>query len=271
MNAGVVFEQHIHTQLENSGCVVLDTPSPNDYGADLIVHYQNKSIAIQCKFYSNPVGVNAVQEVLGAINFYGVMAAAVVTNSSFTQQAIQLARANHILLIDGPMLPSLVADQNGHIALFDMFLDGHFDSFSHYGTSDFDMNDIIARYGLSKQQIIRYCLREGMPYYRIGREYYFPLKEVAKWEIQTKYITYGRGDYLFFPAWAEYVEHLKVLLNEARREKDKLRIRLLRKKLKKADVLRPTKWIYIFVFILVFFAVFLLNYFGDYFRSFLMI
>ena len=42
-------------------------------GADLIVRHNGKVIVVQCKRYGNAVGLQAVQEVLGARSFYTLM------------------------------------------------------------------------------------------------------------------------------------------------------------------------------------------------------
>ena len=64
-----------------------------DYGADIIaMGNMFMRIVVQCKHYSKPVGVKAVQEVNAARMYYGTHRAAVATNSTFTKQAKALAR-----------------------------------------------------------------------------------------------------------------------------------------------------------------------------------
>lgn len=64
-----------------------------DYGADVIARgFLFTKIVVQCKHYSKPVGVRAVQEVNAARQYYGASRAAVATNSTFTRQAKQLAK-----------------------------------------------------------------------------------------------------------------------------------------------------------------------------------
>lgn len=70
-------------------------------GADVIAYKDNKKYVIQVKFYNNPVGNKAVQEVVGAIGMYKADKGIVVTNSTFTTSAIELANANNIELING--------------------------------------------------------------------------------------------------------------------------------------------------------------------------
>lgn len=70
-------------------------------GADVIAYKDNLKYVIQVKFYNNPVGNKAVQEVTGAIGMYKADKGIVVTNSTFTPSAVELANANNIELVDG--------------------------------------------------------------------------------------------------------------------------------------------------------------------------
>jgi restriction system protein len=64
-----------------------------DFGADIIARgFLFSKIVVQCKNYSHPVGVRAVQEVNAARRYYGASRAAVATNNTFTKQAIELAK-----------------------------------------------------------------------------------------------------------------------------------------------------------------------------------
>ena len=70
-------------------------------GADVIAYKDGIKFVIQVKFYNNPVGNKAVQEVVASIGMYKANKGMVVTNSTFTSSAIELAEANDIQLIDG--------------------------------------------------------------------------------------------------------------------------------------------------------------------------
>lgn len=70
-------------------------------GADVIAYKDNVKYVIQVKFYNNPVGNKAVQEVVGAIGMYNADKGVVVTNSTFTPSAVELANANNIELVNG--------------------------------------------------------------------------------------------------------------------------------------------------------------------------
>ena len=91
----------------NVECV---TSKSGDQGADVIIEKDNIKYAIQVKYYNNPVGNKAVQEVVAAKSFYKTDKAMVVTNSTFTPQAITLANANDVLLVDGDKLNELIKE-----------------------------------------------------------------------------------------------------------------------------------------------------------------
>lgn len=69
-------------------------------GADVVAYKDNEKYVIQVKFYNNPVGNKAVQEVVGAIGMYKADKGIVVTNSTFTPSAVELANANNVELVD---------------------------------------------------------------------------------------------------------------------------------------------------------------------------
>jgi restriction system protein len=76
----------------------------------LILTKDGHKIAVQAKRYSKPVGVRAVQEALAAAGMYGCERALVVTNRSFTTQAIKLASANDVRLWDRDALVNAILD-----------------------------------------------------------------------------------------------------------------------------------------------------------------
>ena len=75
-----------------------------DMGADLILERRGIRSVVQAKSYSGSVGVKAVQEVVAAKSYYKAREAFVVTNSTFTKSAIDLAEANGVSLWDGDLL-----------------------------------------------------------------------------------------------------------------------------------------------------------------------
>ena len=99
---GVEFETRIANILKQHGFLdVAGTPITGDQGADLIVKINGKAIVIQAKRYQGLVGTKAVQEVIAARHFYSADEAWVITNSSFTPLAKDLAQKSRVALIDG--------------------------------------------------------------------------------------------------------------------------------------------------------------------------
>jgi len=76
------------------------TGNSGDYGVDIVASKRRHRYAVQCKFYSRPVGVAAVQQVVGGMAYYGCDRALVITNSTFTKQARELAMSNEVELLD---------------------------------------------------------------------------------------------------------------------------------------------------------------------------
>ena len=66
-----------------------------------------KRIGLQCKLYGGPVGNKAVQEAHAGKVFYGVDAAGVLTNASFTPSAVTLALATGVKLFSQHDIPDL--------------------------------------------------------------------------------------------------------------------------------------------------------------------
>lgn len=100
--SGYDYEQRVANALKKQGYRdVYVTSKSSDYGADVIAtdRYGNK-VCIQCKHYSSPVGVKAIQEVVAAKGHYGCVKSAVYTNSSFTQRAKNLAFENEVELYE---------------------------------------------------------------------------------------------------------------------------------------------------------------------------
>ncbi len=59
IGSGVEFENYIQDLLNEEGIQTFDTPTSNDYGADIIAKYKEAKIAIQCKFYKRQVGIKS--------------------------------------------------------------------------------------------------------------------------------------------------------------------------------------------------------------------
>lgn len=88
----------------------LESSPSRDQGADLIVSKGGGRTVIQAKFHNGRVSNKAVQEVVAARAHYGAEKAMVVTNSSFTKSAIELALSNDVELWDGGKLRQVVRE-----------------------------------------------------------------------------------------------------------------------------------------------------------------
>jgi len=105
--SGVEFEIYIARILKQFGYHVSGTPTTGNQGADLIAERDGKKVIIQAKRYEGTVGNKAVQEVSGAVSFYGGDEGWVVTNSTFTASAKALAQKTNVRLIDGMRLAAM--------------------------------------------------------------------------------------------------------------------------------------------------------------------
>lgn len=96
---GYGFERYVgHLLLKKGYKNITVTQKSGDFGVDITAERDSIIYAIQCKYYTGPVGVNAVNEVKGGMAHYHAHVGVVITNSSFTKQAIQLAKENKIIL-----------------------------------------------------------------------------------------------------------------------------------------------------------------------------
>ncbi len=99
--SGTEFEDFMAEILHRSGIEVLElTKASGDFGADIIVIHEGERTAVQCKRYSRPIGVKAVQEAISSKDYYKCTKAAVITNSDFTRQARELAAESGVILWD---------------------------------------------------------------------------------------------------------------------------------------------------------------------------
>lgn len=105
--SGYEFEHHCALLLRESGFEVTVTQASGDQGVDIVAKKNGDVMAVQCKRQESPVGNKAVQEVSSGRRHYGAHYAVVVTNSTFTQAAKELARTNDVFLCHVSELGSL--------------------------------------------------------------------------------------------------------------------------------------------------------------------
>lgn len=106
--SGTEFENFLLAHFEKQGYKGSTTQASNDFGADLVLKKDGELIVIQAKRHKGKIGIKAVQEVSGAINFYSATKGIVVTNNYFTPAAVKLAEASKIELWDRKSLSVMI-------------------------------------------------------------------------------------------------------------------------------------------------------------------
>nr|WP_173026388.1 restriction endonuclease [Aeromonas sp. Ne-1]AKO69685.1 hypothetical protein [Aeromonas sp. Ne-1] len=109
---GIQFEYYLAALLKSFGFKTQVTKSTGDYGADLVISKDNEKIVVQAKRYSKKVGIKAIQEIYSAVSKYKCTGAWVITNSHFTNPAIELAKSNNVNLIDREKLIKMILEAN---------------------------------------------------------------------------------------------------------------------------------------------------------------
>lgn len=110
---GHEFEYYCAQLLQRKGFVDVEvTKGSGDYGADILAEKDGVTYAIQCKCYTAPVGVKAVQEAHAGRDYYDRMVGAVLTNQYFTNPAVDAAKKLKILLWDRGYLESMLEEED---------------------------------------------------------------------------------------------------------------------------------------------------------------
>jgi restriction system protein len=107
---GTAFEQRLVVAFRDLGWRVKHVGCSGDFGCDLIASKGPQRLIVQAKRYSGQVGVEAVQEVHGALTYYGGTKARVITSSYFTPAARELAASLGVELWDRDRLVELMAE-----------------------------------------------------------------------------------------------------------------------------------------------------------------
>ena len=108
---GHEFEYFCADLLEQRGFVEVEvTRGSGDYGIDILAEKDGVTYAVQCKRYTAPVGVKAIQEAYAGRDYYDRMVGAVMTNQYFTAPAVEAAKKLKILLWDGGYLESMMEE-----------------------------------------------------------------------------------------------------------------------------------------------------------------
>lgn len=102
--SGIQFEEFLCQYFNKQGYDCSTTKATGDQGIDLIAKKGELTIAIQAKCYSGTVGNHAVMEAVAGMKYYNANRCMVITNSTFSKSAIELAKANSVILWDRQVL-----------------------------------------------------------------------------------------------------------------------------------------------------------------------
>ena len=96
---GVDYEHYCAEQLRKAGWDARTTKASGDMGGDVIAEKYGRRLVVQCKYWNNSVGVEAVQQVVAARMHEQADFAAVASKSPYTPNARQLAATTGVLLL----------------------------------------------------------------------------------------------------------------------------------------------------------------------------
>lgn len=91
---------------------VIVTRGSGDHGIDITATMWGAKFDLQCKRYNGAVSNKAVQEVYTGYTYYDLQVPVIITNSYFTQQAIEEATKTGVQLWDGNKLEELIQKAN---------------------------------------------------------------------------------------------------------------------------------------------------------------
>lgn len=108
--SGSEFEGLLYRLFGAMGYSVQKTGQVGDQGCDLVVNMNNQRVVVQAKRYTASVGNAAVQQAVAAQKLYGCNKSMVVSNASFTKEAVELAKTNDVDLVDGRKLSEMLME-----------------------------------------------------------------------------------------------------------------------------------------------------------------
>lgn len=97
--SGTEYEKLCGRILEEVGWNVTYTKGSNDQGVDIIAQRSSIVLSVQCKRHKSSVGNDAIQAVYAGASYYSATHACVVTTSSFTRSATELAHKTNVILL----------------------------------------------------------------------------------------------------------------------------------------------------------------------------
>lgn len=118
---GEEFEEFLLAHFIKLGYKGNTTSKTNDYGADLILKKDGEVIVVQAKRWTNKVGIEAVQQIIGAKGYYKATKCMVICNNYYTPNAINLAESSNVELWDRKKLLDVMSNANGKEILEEHF------------------------------------------------------------------------------------------------------------------------------------------------------
>ena len=104
---GHEFEHWVAENLNQFGWDAKATSGSGDQGIDVIATKDGKTVGLQCKLFSSPVGNKAVQEAHAGKAFHQMDAVGVISNASYTKSAKALATDTGVKLLSHHDIPNL--------------------------------------------------------------------------------------------------------------------------------------------------------------------
>ncbi len=104
------YEKQVAQSLEQMGWETRVTKGSGDQGCDVLATRNNLVVAIQCKYWSTPIGNKAVQEINAAKSFYNADFAVVISNQTYTPAAKLLATKLKVALLHHSQLNNLLTN-----------------------------------------------------------------------------------------------------------------------------------------------------------------
>lgn len=181
---GQEFEEFCANILKRNGFWnVRVTKASGDHGVDILADKDGRKYAIQCKCYSNNVGNKAVQEAYSGKTIYKADIAVVLTNSYFTNQAIEDAKTLGVELWDRNKLLKLVNNPKNKLNYKKKHLFNEEQNETHVRTSGYlDSIDKAKKHHINKvgtEEYMKLCKEE----YELTQELNRLKKELEKEEI----------------------------------------------------------------------------------------
>lgn len=102
--SGEMFERYLEQFFRRQGWKVEHIGGKGDYGADLILSAPTKKVVVQAKRWQKNVGYEAIQQAHSSKGIYECNEAWVITNSRFTEQAMNGAKKLDVRLWDRDVL-----------------------------------------------------------------------------------------------------------------------------------------------------------------------